>query len=330
MQRCKNCEAILLPGANFCHKCGFPTKSEDAAEPIEQNQPTQHSLFDNITSDDLEELPTEVPTENFYNFDSSNTIEFELDNSKEDIKEEKSTTKLDFSNFKSLFFDALRARVVEEHNQILYSDYVERFYRSNFQKVMQSSIELWQEEVKRLKEKNQEDKIDGFQSKLLNKWLNYFIVKECADLNDVSLNEKILIYDELDPSKINFEQMIEDFLQLNSEKNIKVYKNFLAMPSDKLETAIKSFASVPRNERILFIADSSITGTCKEGFAMSNEAIYWKAPLEKAQRIEFQSLHSVQKNKDWIEINGAFFNIHRSLNLKLLRLLKTIMQNNLF
>lgn len=332
MQRCKKCDAILLPGANFCHKCGFSTKVEEEQETVVQNEPVQQSLFEGDESAIIEEISSDIPTSDFYNFESNDTIEFDIKNkiNEEEVKEAPKLD-LEFSVFKNLFFEALRNRVLEEHNPILYSDYVERFYRSDFQKVMQSSIELWQEEVKRMKSKNETpEKILAFQEKLLNKWLNYFIIKECSELNEVYFSEKILKYDEIDPIKVNLEKMIEDFLELNVENNIKVYKNFLTMPPEKLETAIKSFASIPRSERIFFIADSSISGTCKEGFAMSNLAIYWKAPLEKAQRIEYNLLTSVKKHKDWVEINEQFFNIHKTLNMRLLRLLKTMIQHKLF
>jgi hypothetical protein len=330
MQRCKKCEAILLPGANFCHKCGYPVKeAEENAAIIRNEEAMQTSLFEESEENTSEPILSEISTKDFYNFDADSTIELEMEQQSSTPNEATHKVELDMTSYKVLFFEALRNRVEEEHNPLLYSDYVERFYRSDFQKFMHSSLDLWQVEMQRMKTKQiEENYIAALQEKWLSKWLNYFIIKECADLNEVRLNEKILIYDELLLSDINLDLMFEDFLQLNFEKSVKIYKNFFTMPSEKLEAAIKSFASVPRTERILFIADSSITGTCKEGFAMSNEALYWKAPLEKAQRVEFSALSSVVRHKDWIEINGLFFNIGKNLNMKLLRLLKTLIQLN--
>ena len=57
---------------------------------------------------------------------------------------------------------------------------------------------------------------------------------------------------------------------------------------------------------------------------MTNECIYWKMPFEKAQRVYFKNLEEIKRQEDWITINGIFFNANKSLNLKIMRLLKKL------
>ena len=328
MKKCKKCDAILLPGANFCHKCGTSAKEETPLENIITQ--TSTTLFDAepIVEEDAEEIVeviSEIPTADFYDFNSADAIDFEVDTKTTYNQTAHQKPVEDLLNLKAIFFESLRNRVVEEHNSLLYSDYVERFYRVDFQQIMASRFELWAEECKRMEQKGaSKDQILHLEQKMVTSLLNYFIIKECAELNEIPFSEKMLRYDDMKLQDLQMNLMIQDFLQLDEEKNIVVYKNFITMPPEKLETAIKSFAKAPREERLFFIADATITGTCKEGFALTNEAIYWKAPLEKAQRLTYQSIKSVTRHKDWIEINGHFFNIHKSLNLRLLRMLKVL------
>lgn len=327
MKKCNNCSAILLPGANFCHKCGASTKAEEiqAEASIETKENT---LFTEVEDSEEElylienEVVSEISTADFYYIDEGNAIELEMKENQEKI------AKVTMSQFKISFFDALHKRITEEHNPLQYSDYVERFYQKDFDKILASRLELLLEEQKRMSEKGEnQETIATLQEQIIEKLINYFVIGECADLNELKLNEKILQYDEIQPQDISFEKMMNDFLQLE-EESFKTYKNFITMPPERLETAIKSFATVPRDEELFFIADATISNTCKEGFAMSNRAIYWKAPLEKSQRIAYTALKSAVRHKEWIEINGFFFNVNKSLNMKLLRMLKKIISLN--
>ncbi|MBK9014898.1 MAG: hypothetical protein IPM82_12930 [Saprospiraceae bacterium] len=47
-------------------------------------------------------------------------------------------------------------------------------------------------------------------------------------------------------------------------------------------------------------------------------------PFEKKQRVYYKNLEEIKRQEDWITINGIFFNGSKTLNLKLLRLLKKL------
>ncbi|NUO03787.1 MAG: hypothetical protein HUU01_24500, partial [Saprospiraceae bacterium] len=77
-------------------------------------------------------------------------------------------------------------------------------------------------------------------------------------------------------------------------------------------------------ERIFFICDLSLLGNCKEGFALTEKALYWKSPLEKPRREALDQLFNLHRKENWITINDHFFNANPSLNIKLLKLLRGI------
>ena len=98
------------------------------------------------------------------------------------------------------------------------------------------------------------------------------------------------------------------------------------MPVEKVKNAGKFFLFPEIEERILFICDQSAFGSCKEGFAMTDKALYWKAYLEKAKVVHYDNIRILEKAKNWITINGFFFNVNQGINVKLLKLLRKIDQ----
>ena len=74
----------------------------------------------------------------------------------------------------------------------------------------------------------------------------------------------------------------------------------------------------------MLIADQTIFGSCKEGFSLTEKGIYWKAHFEKANKVFFQEITSIKKEKDWITINGHFFNVSPSMNIKMMKLLRNM------
>ena len=100
------------------------------------------------------------------------------------------------------------------------------------------------------------------------------------------------------------------------------------MPVQKLQNACTTFLHADRRERIFFICDLSLSGNCKEGFAMTDKGIYWKANLASAYQVQFGGLKEVRFNKEYLTVNNHFFNANPSLNLKLFKLLKKLRELN--
>ena len=57
---------------------------------------------------------------------------------------------------------------------------------------------------------------------------------------------------------------------------------------------------------------------------MTDRGIYWRTPYGKAQKALYHQLHELRKEKNWLLINGAFFTVNPSMNLKMCKLLKKL------
>lgn len=220
------------------------------------------------------------------------------------------------------FFLALKDRIEREHRPDQYTAYSERMYPSGFRDVIarrfaQAAQRLHNQHELGMLETAQ---LNWFVEDLFEELLDFYIIRYCKDLNEVELPEAILKYQNVPLSEINLFQVAKDFLQFDKEPE-KIYTDLLQMPIHKLKNASQSFLFPPRDEKILLVADQSLLGNGKEGFALTARGLYWKAPFQKSQIALFSNLVDLRRKEDWIEINGHFFNAGLSLNVKLLRLL---------
>ncbi len=231
------------------------------------------------------------------------------------------------------FFKSLRVRVTEEHRSSDFQLYSERLYESGFRDTVQLRSKQLSTELKNLWDRDEIKHREALalMQDVFDELLDFFVIHFCQDLNEVELPEAILQYQGLKWESLNLFQMILDYLALHNEKET-YYTDFLLMPVDKLKNAGKSFLFPDKKEKILLICDQSLLGSCKEGFALTEHAIYWKAPLEKARMVRYDMLDEIRRHKDWITINGYFFSANKSLNLKILKLLKKVrnLQRKLF
>lgn len=224
-----------------------------------------------------------------------------------------------------LFITALHTRLIEEHQPSRQAEYMEELYRSGFRETVQLRAQQLAEEAVRLEQTdlNGPLKVSRMLDTAYNDLLDYFIIHYCQHLNAIELPEAILKYQYVARENLNLFQMVFDYLDFTNEKET-VYTDFLSMPLDKLRNAGKSFLKPQKDERILFICDQTLFGSVKEGFALTEAAIYWKAQFQKAQAVRYRDLQTVERQKDWLHINGHFFNVNPSLNLKMMKLLKKL------
>lgn len=249
-----------------------------------------------------------------FNQTTTTNLKYELDLSS-DVKQQ----------IAELFLQALHTRLSEEHQASKYHQYLEELNKSGFRdtvnmrsrQLAEQTISLEQTDI------NGAFKVSELLDTAYNDLLDYFIIHYCKQLNAIALPEAILKYQYVRLEDIDLFQMVFDYLDFQNE-NETVYTDFLSMPLDKLRNAGKSFLFPQKNERILFICDQTLFGSVKEGFAMTEAGIYWKAQLQKAHSVSYHDLHTIERHKDWLHINGHFFNINTSLNLKLLKLLKKL------
>ncbi|MEL7119783.1 MAG: zinc ribbon domain-containing protein [Bacteroidota bacterium] len=223
------------------------------------------------------------------------------------------------------FFKALKTRVKEEHEADQFPIYSERLYESGFRDTVQLRTNQLSEEIRDLRDSGDLDQKQAIiiMNLVFDELLDFFIINFCKDINIIKLPEQILQYQGMDWDEINLLKMCKDYLDLKTEKE-KFYTDFLLMPIEKLKTASKSFLFPDKKEKIYLICDQSLFGNFKEGFALTEKGLYWKAHLEKPRAVKFDSLDELKRHKDWITINGFFFSVNKSINLKMLKLLKRI------
>jgi len=226
---------------------------------------------------------------------------------------------------KKYFFQALRTTVKEISNDKKYSEYVQTFYDSGFnfyfsQRQKQLIRDL--QRVPYLYPQNIDYQIDILIDNTFESLLNRFITTHTRELNDWQPPD-VLRWELIKKEDLNVEKMIFDYLDLPPNDD-KTFTNFLTMPVPKLKNAWKSFLRAGQSEMPLIISDQSVFGSCKEGYAITNKGIYWKAIFNKPQRFYFDELVDIRKVEDWISINNTYFHTNEKMNYKVLRLLKKL------
>lgn len=230
--------------------------------------------------------------------------------------------------FSELFFIALKERVEQEQNPALVARYAEHLYQSGFRDVVyRRSLQLAERFKKAQKEGLlDEQKMSTAIRLMFDELLDYFIIKNCKAFNVHLLPESILKYQGLKPEQIDLFQMALDYLDFDQEPQEKVYFNFLKMPVEKIKNAGKFFLFPEKNEHIWLICDQSLLGSCREGFALTAKGLYWKAQLQTARQYRYADYLSLQREKDWLLINGHFFNVNPGFNIKIMKLLRQLHQ----
>ena len=307
MNRCPNCAAELIPGAKFCHRCGDKVVEKTKPCPVCHEPNPIASVFCHHCG---------------FHFEGKNAApktyepRFPLDFDPHTITEQ----------VKTMFFRCLRGRVEEEHDPLRYSDYVERFYQSKFREVYNIRAKQIAEDAMTRWERFGTEALPEIDNRIEESFdglLDYFTIQFCPDLNGIILPSAILRYERAEPGKTDLAQMISDFLDVDREEEV-FYFDFIAIPQEYIANACKQFLFAGRREKVFFICDLSLKGNCKEGFALTDKGIYWRAPFDKPRQLAYADLQEVVKGKDWLTINGYFFTANPSLNLKLCKLLKKL------
>jgi hypothetical protein len=307
MLACSNCAAEIIPGAKFCHRCGEKTEERQKTCPTCQKSSPAVSVFCHHCG---------------YHFEQK----------KPKITEYKPIYPLDFDpdtitdQVKALFFKGLRQRVKDEHDLQQYSNYVERFYDSKFNAIYDVRADQIAEDAMIQWERHGKKGFPELDNRIETAFeglFDYFFIHYCQDLNKIKLPQEILKYEHAKAGKTDLGLMINDYLQSQTEPEVFHY-DFIVMPQDLLSNACQSFLTAERSEKVYFICDLSLKGTCKEGFAMTNKGIYWKPQFDKARAISYQNLQEIKREKDFLTINGYFFTVNPSVNLKVYKLLKKL------
>lgn len=308
MNLCPNCAVEIIPGSKFCNRCGDKIAERTKECPACAHQGPLSSVFCHYCG---------------FHFEGKLKV---------DDKRYKPIYPLDFDpvtlteQVKGLFFKTLRQRIASEHDPLQYADYVERFYQSRFRDIYGLRAAQIAEDILTQWERFGTEALPEIDKRLNTAFeglLDFFIIQYCPDLNGMLLPSAILKYEKAIPGKTDLWQMIQDFLDFDHEEEV-FYFDFITMKPELLANACKNFLFADRQERVFFICDLSMKSNCKEGFAMTNKGLYWRAPFERARRVLYSDIGTIKKEKEWLTVNGYFFAANNTINLKLCKLLKKL------
>lgn len=225
-----------------------------------------------------------------------------------------------------LFLIALKDRLEREHQPGMFSVYSERLYLSGFRDEVSERLQELSRLITEMQEAGEPhllDEINTLTEDLMEELLDKFIILYCSDLNETLYPEDILKYKHASRSHVSLTRLILDYLNL-ADSGTEYYTDLLRMPIEKLQMAGKTFLFPAAGEKILLVADQSVLGTGKEGFAFTDAGLYWKAPMEKPRFVAYTHLRDLKRVSAWITINGYFFNVNPTVNANLLRLLSRL------
>lgn len=224
------------------------------------------------------------------------------------------------------FFQALQRKLEEEQPGTDPQHYREHLYACGFRDLLQRRQgQLAQELQQQAQAGSATASLNRKVQRQIDELSDYFIIHHCKALNTVPMPEAILRHQGLPFEQLDLPLLIFDYLDFENEPDEQVYTDFVQMPVHKLRNAGRFFLKPEqRNERIFFICDQSLLGSCKEGFAMTERGLYWKAQLQHPQRALYAQLGTLRREKEWLLIDGHFFNANLRLNIRLLKLLRRI------
>lgn len=300
---CPKCHTQLVEEAKFCHKCGSNIDLALADCPSCEKKNPADARFCYGCGTPMSPIVLTKPL---------------VQNSKYDFQNIDTLTE----QTKALFFEELK-RLAYWISPDKVEDYLKAVLTKNFYQTVDRRSKQIAEEIAEQNYKTINPSVLQLEKQLLNGVSSlalYHIVYNCRELSHVVLSEKIVKYERAVRGQFDVKQMVFDYLDLASEKE-RVYVDFVKMPFNSLQNAAKNFVFAAKDEFIFLINDTTFLGSGKEGFAMTEFALYWKAPLEKPQKVYFHHLARLEKHKTWIKVNNRFFNINPSLNIKMLFLL---------
>jgi len=312
MRNCQFCQTELQANARFCYHCG--AKAEQTLRTCVQCQHKNPfdaqfcincgSSFGTIPMEQVKRDP---------NYEAIYPLDFR------DVKGLGAT-------IRQYFVVALDKRIKEVHNPNQKEAYLNQLMQSDFQEIFKLRTDQLAEEAYTIHSRQSptmERETDAMLDRAFEGLLDFFLIKYCKDINETTIPEAGLKYEGAEYSQTNLYQMVMDYLVL-AEEDLVVYTDFLKMPLVKLQNAGRYYLFPAKDEKILLICDQTVFGSCKEGFALTDAGIYWKAHFKPAEQVLYKDLHTIQRVDDHILINSHFFNAGLSLNTKMIYLLKRL------
>ncbi len=312
MGNCQFCQSPLTNNARFCSHCGAKVKQTKIACGHCQHENPVGAQFCAGCGTSVGEIPV-ASSYTDPNYKSQYPLDFR------DVKSLGGT-------IRQYFVMALDTRIKEAHDPNNKEAYLNHLMRSDFQEIFKLRTDQLAEEAYSIHSKQGSSvgqEVDQMLSTSFEGLLDFFLIKYCQEINEVPISDATLKYEGVQADQVNLYQMLLDYLVFEKEE-LTVYTDFLKMPLPKLQNAGRYYLFPAKQEKIILICDQTVFGSCKEGFAMTEAALYWKAHFKKAEKVAYKDLETIEKAEDHILINGHFFNATPSLNVKMIYLLNRL------
>lgn len=305
---CSNCGTLLPAQARFCFNCGA-AQSELVAQPppLPIQQATEEIELEEEPT--AEKLPEIVPSTgpDAWGIDWGGSL---------------------ISDFRSFFRQRFVQRVTDYFGLKAVSVYEEHRQASDFQDTVSAQLSALADWV-RLHRQQPAWSNELGRLRLLaavEALIEFFLVEGSVELHRGIWPQRLLRHQAKDWNSVDLFAMVMDYLNFTEESE-EVYTDFVQMPAKVLRNASKQYLRAAKDERVLFVCDQSLLGTGKQGFAMTDVAIYWRPVLQSANSLLYQDIETVVVKGDHLLINGRYFDGGQRLNRKLallLRRLKTL------
>lgn len=225
------------------------------------------------------------------------------------------------------FFLSLKIRIEREHPAIAFHVVAERIYTSGFRDELSAEFE-------KLAVSIEDDlKMEIISIPFLNhkvenlfeNLIDLFLLRHVQDLISNAFPMDILKFQHLLPGELDWVSLIATYLQ-PALSGVRYYMNFKNLDPQKIKQFTTYFLFPEPLEKIYFVADLSLLANGSEGFALTDKAIYWKAPFKKEKSIPYHLIREVRAEKSWLLLNDHFFNANAFLNPRLMRLLSKLIR----
>lgn len=308
MSNCHLCNTHLLDRAKFCHNCG--TKANTAkAVPC----PSCNTINPAGTSFCLQCGSRMTNTTSHLGSDY------------------KTTYPLSFKDTKSLpaqinthFLKALQRRINTDYPTTSFNNYLDVFHESDFKAFFDQKTYLLAEATYTIHAKQMPSEamdIDILLNSHFDRLLTQFLAQYCQHITGESLPAAVSLYD--DSIEMSSQQLASSFL-VPEDQEEKYYTDFESMPAMKFQNAKDSFLFAQDDETIFLVYDQTIYGSCRDGFAVTDKALFWKSHFKPAQQVYFADLKILEKEGSGLNVNNLFFDVNPETNSRMFLYLKRV------
>ncbi len=317
MKYCSHCGVSLLPNARFCHECGGQVQAvaTTTCEACDKTNPIQakfclscgHQLGKNVAAPQAEETPQ---------------------------MQQRTRFRLDFQDWttfptqiKKHFLSFLADMLLLDGEEKKLAAYMAAFEQSGFRKELfeEAALQLtdYAEAFITAQPMTAVYDIDALLRQRFELAYLEFITGYAQQITPASLSKQILSHEKA--KKINIAALINDYLDLQNERDITAYRSMVEIPLPKLKNAQSSFFNGTRTgEFPLVFIDQTIWGSGNDGIILSEYGIYWKTAFHSAAQIAYADLQTIVRKDRYLELNGIYLNISTRLNYKLCKLLQKL------